>query len=154
MNPPDEQKLERLIHATLRELPPQRAPDSLAARVLAELARRAALPWWRQSFVHWPLPARAVFVVASAAFAKVGIMAAVWAMAGFDGTAFREAFSTQFAWVRAAASVGNAFGDFCTVMLHSIPPLWLYGAAAVVGALYFTLFGLGTFAYRTLYANR
>ncbi len=44
MNPtPDnEEKMERLIHRTLRDLPPRRAPNSLERRVLAELDRRAA----------------------------------------------------------------------------------------------------------------
>jgi hypothetical protein len=42
----NERKLERLIHETLRELPARQAPSSLENRVLAELARRTALPWW------------------------------------------------------------------------------------------------------------
>jgi hypothetical protein len=37
----------------------------LEARVYCEIERRAALPWWRLSFAHWPLFARAAFLVMS-----------------------------------------------------------------------------------------
>jgi hypothetical protein len=39
-------------------------------------------------------------------------------------------------------------------LIHAIPPLWLYGAAAFGFVLYALLFGLGTVAYRTLYVER
>jgi len=154
MKPNDDQKLERLIHSTLRGLPPRRAPRTLEARVLAEIERRAAQPWWRKSFANWPLPARAVFVVASAGLVKVALMAVVWVMAGFDAARFRDAFSTQFAWMESISAVGRALGDFGSATLNSIPALWLYGGAAIVLALYMALFGLGAAAYRTLYAAR
>ena len=37
---------------------------ALESRVLGELARRAAQPWWRRNFGHWPTLARAGFVTA------------------------------------------------------------------------------------------
>jgi hypothetical protein len=37
--------------------------------------------------------------------------------------------------------------------LGSIPPLWLYGGAATIVALYLALFGLGAATYRTLTAS-
>jgi hypothetical protein len=148
------EKLERAIHQTLRALPPRRAPRSLEDRVFAELARRAALPWWRQSFAHWPLPARAVFLLASVALVKLVLMAVVWVMAGFDSAAFTQAVSTQFAWAQTFVSMGRGVADFCGIMFRSIPPLWLYGTAAFVATMYVALFGLGAAAYRTLYASR
>jgi hypothetical protein len=150
MNPPDEQKLEQLVHRTLRSLPPRRAPLTLEQRVLAELERRAALPWWRQSFTHWPLAARGAFILVSAGVVKLVLMAIVWAQVGFDAAAF----APQFAALQTATNLAGAVADACTAVLRSIPPLWLYGAAAVLAALYTTLFGLGAAAYRTLYANR
>ena len=45
-------------------------------------------------------------------------------------------------------------GDFCGVLYRSIPPLWLYGGLAFVALMYATLLGLGTAAYRMLYAQR
>lgn len=157
MNPSPEKSsepLERAIHQTLRSLPARRAPRTLALRVLAELERRAALPWWQQSFAHWPLAARAVFLLVSLALVKLAIMAAVWVMTGFDSTAFAEAVSTQFSWAQSGYAMIRGVDDFCTLMFRSIPPVWLYGPAAFVAAMYAALFGLGATAYRTLYASR
>lgn len=146
--------LERAIHQTLRALPARRAPRTLELRVLAELERLAALPWWKKSFAHWPLAARAVFLLISVALVKLAIMAAVWVMTGFDSAAYADALSAQFTWVQTGLSVTRSIWDVASNLFSLIPPLWLYGTAAVVAALYAALFGLGAAAYRTLYASR
>lgn len=154
MNPQDQQKLERLVSQAVRNLPPRRAPSSLEMRVQAEIARRAALPWWRKSFVYWPLPARAVFVVVAAAFIKVALMVGVWISAGFDTTRFKAAFTPELQWAHAVTALVNVAGDFVHAVINSIPPLWLYGGAAIIAGFYIALFGLGAAAYRTLYSSR
>ena len=156
MNPPPdhEEKLERLIHRTLRELPLRRAPGTLETRVLAELARRAALPWWRKSFVHWPVPARAIFLLGSVGIVKLVLMAAIWVMAGFDLVQFREAFSQPLSVVENSLAVLRAVTGFFDLVARSIPPLWVYAGTAIVLSLYATLFGLGAAAYKALQAQR
>lgn len=156
MNPSsgEHEKLERLIHQTLRDLPARRAPRSLEMRVLAELERRAALPWWRKSYAHWPLAARAAFVVLGAGVAAAFVFGALSAQAGFDATALTAVFAREFAWVGAGLGLARGVGDFAGIVFRSIPPLWLYGGLAFVGAMYAALFGLGAAAYRTLYVNR
>ena len=155
MTPPDRhEKLERLVHRTLREIPARRAPASLEARVLAELTRRAALPWWRQSFVHWPVPARAAFIVFSAGIVKLVLMASVWAMAGFDAAQFSAAFAQPVNWMESGLTVVNAIGGFFDILFRNIPPLWLYGGLAFLATMYATLFGLGAAAYKALYVQR
>lgn len=155
MNPaPDQnEKLERAIHQTLRALPPRRAPRTLQSRVLAELERRAALPWWRQSFTHWPLAARAAFLLLSAAVVKVTLLASGWVSGEVESTAVTSAFSTP-EWLQATLAVGRSFADFGSVIFHSIPSVWLYGTVAFAAVMYATLVGLGAAAYRTLYAGR
>ena len=148
--PDNHEKLERLIHQTLRELPPRRAPGSLEQRVLAEIERRVALPWWRKSFVQWPVAARAGFLTLSIGIVKLALLAAVWVMAGFDTVQFGEAFATQFSWMESGLAVVHAIAGFFDIMLRNIPPLWLYGGLAFIGAMYAALFGLGAAAYRTL----
>jgi len=148
------EELEKLIHQTLRSLPDRRAPRSLETRVLAAIAARAALPWWKQSFAQWPAVARVGFLIFSAGLIKVGLLAAVWAMAGFDGAQFTNAFATQFAWIDRISAVIGGIGDFCSLVFHSIPTLWLYGGLALFAGIYAALFGLGATAYRALYANR
>ncbi len=152
-SPDSHEQLERLIHRTLRELPPRRAPRSIEGRVFAELARRAALPWWRKSFVNWPVPARAAFLVLSVGVVKLVLMAVVWVMAGFDMAQYREAFSQPFAWMENGLAVVNALSGFFDIMLRNVPPLWLYGGLAVIASLYATLLGVGTFAYKALHAQ-
>jgi len=68
-HPPEEDRLERLLAGTVHELAARRAPHTLESRVLGELARRAAQPWWRRSFGHWPAFARAGFIVTCGALA-------------------------------------------------------------------------------------
>lgn len=152
--PDNHRKLERIIHRTLRELPPRRAPHALEQRVLAELERRAALPWWRKSFVHWPIAARAAFLVLSAGIVKLALLAGVWVMAGFDTAQFREAFNTQVSWMEHGLAVYHAIAGFFDIILRNIPPVWLYGTIAVIGATYFALFGLGAAAWRVFRARR
>ena len=152
MNPSPEnhEKLERLIHRTLRDQPLRRAPRSLEQRVLAALEQRAALPWWRQSFAHWPQPARGAFLVLTAALAGV----LVWVLGGFDVQQTAGALAPQLAWVASVRAIASSLADFGAIIFRSIAPVWLYGTAIVFVALYAALFGLGTAAYRTLYVNR
>lgn len=156
MNPPPDQneKLERAIHQTLRALPPRRAPRTLQARVLAELERRAALPWWRQNFAHWPRAVQAVFLLLTAGVVVLLFQALGQATAEVGSTEVTTAFSTSYAWLETALSVGRGIADFSALIFHSIPPLWLYSAAAFAAVMYATLVGLGAAAYRTLYASR
>ena len=153
-NPRDPQEeLERFVHRTLRELPVRRAPRSLEQRVLAELSRRASLPWWRQSFVHWPVPAQAVFLLVSLGVAAVVFMATGWALAGFDPAQFQSAFAQPIAWWHGGQSVFNAIAGFFDIMLRNIPALWLYGGLAFIASMYAALFGLGAAAYQAFRAQ-
>lgn len=152
--PDNDEKMERLIRATLRDLPARRAPRSLEARVLAELERRAALPWWRRSFVHWPMLARVAFVLGCAGLAKGFVMVGIWASSGFDAARFREVFAQQFAWMESGLTVVHAIAGCYEIMSRNIPALWLYGAIAFVVTMYLALFGLGAAAYKALNAQR
>lgn len=153
-NPEHEAELERKIHRTLRELQPRPAPRSLEQRVLAEIERRAALPWWRKSFAHWPVAARAVFLVGCIGVVKLALMGAVWVMAGFDPAQYREAFAQPFAWMESGFAVVHAIGGFFEIIGRHIPPLWFYGGLGFIAAMYAALFGLGAAAYRAIQAHR
>ena len=154
MNPEDNAKLERLVQAAVQGLPARRAPRTLESRVLAEIERRARLPWWKKSFVHWPMAARAAFLVGSLVLVKLVLNTLGWVLAGFSGGSVRSTFASQFAWLDSVASVFTAMGGFFEIMLRSIPPVWFYGSLVFFAAMYAALFGLGAAAYRTLYAQR
>jgi hypothetical protein len=150
----NDDKLERIIRQATQGLPLRRAPRSLESRVLAELQHRAARPWWRKSFVHWPVLARIGFVVSSAGIAQLIYLLGIWGTAGFETAHFRTAFVQQFAWVERGLTVFHAIGSFIEIMLRNIPAVWFYGVLGFFGVLYLALFGLGAAAYKALHADR
>lgn len=145
---PNDQRLEQIIHQTLRGLPPRSAPRSLEARVLKQISARENRSWWRQPFVHWPVAARAGFGLLGAG----AVVAIVIAGSGrsMDLSAARPVV-TALAEVREALLVVS---DLVTSLLGAIPPIWLYSVIGFIGVLYAALFGLGLTAYRTLVLNR
>ena len=149
-SPDHHEKLERLIHRALCELPLRHAPDTLAARVLAELERRAALPWWRQNYAHWPLVARAAFFLGTAALAAL-LVAGLFSLTRAGGPA---QLAGGFAWLTQMRDLAWTAFDTAAALWRSIPPLWLYGALAALAACYATLVGVGAAAYRTFRAAR
>lgn len=138
MNPHDENKLEHLVHAALRELPPRTAPDSLSARVLAEIERRAALPWWRRNYASWPVAARGAFFVLSALAAAL-IVAGLLAVTRTETGPLHNALG----WLASAREVGRLCLDTGLSLFAAVPPLWLYGTLAFLAACYALLVGVG-----------
>jgi len=143
------QDLEQTLHHALKNLPPRRAPGTLEARVLAELARRAALPWWRLSFAHWPAAPRAAFVLLCVGLVAGTFLGGVSAFVG-NGT-LTQAAAMFLAWAQPLLAVISSAGGLIALLLRVIPPLWIYAGLALGVVSYVALFGLGAAAYRTLY---
>jgi hypothetical protein len=144
-----EQKLEQVLHQALSGLPPRRAPGTLESRVARELAHRASQPWWRASFTNWPVAARVMFILVCAVLGAGTILGGVSAYLG--NHSFDEASALLLSWAQPFLTVVSSAGGLVALLLHVIPPLWLYGIFGVGIFLYVTLFGLGAAAYRTLY---
>ncbi|OIR06332.1 hypothetical protein GALL_115220 [mine drainage metagenome] len=152
MNPNDEQKLETLIHQTLRSLPERQAPRTLELRVLNSIAARRTLPWWRQSYTHWPMPARLGFAGASVALAAAIL---VYGSLGVAGLArMFGALCSCVLPLKAVLGAAGSFGHLATTLFDRIPALYLYGGLGAIVLFYVALFGLGTTAYRAFIANR
>lgn len=145
------EELEKFINRTLRALPDRRAPRSLESRVLAAIAPQQHLPWWRQSFVHWPLAARAAFLVFTAVLAAAFVALCLRFAGGAQLAALLAEPLEQLALIRA---IVGGIGDFFATVLRSIPSVWLHGAVAMIGVMYATLFGLGAAAYRVFFFQR
>jgi len=143
-------RLARLIGAELQALPPCRAPAGLQARVLAELARRAALPWWRRSVSHWPMPAQALFAVLALAVTHV----LFWGLAGADVSGVLHALrSVGTQLLQAAQAVGTGFGVLRWLardLLAALPDRWQTAALLALASSLALLLGSGTFVYRSL----
>lgn len=156
MNPPANPPIdphEPFVSRVLREQPPRRAPVALESRVWAELARRAALPWWQQSYAFWPAPIRIAFLVASAVAAAALV---VGVSIFFQGPAhhFAARFAAQFTGVARAADEMVVGFNTALTLWRSVPPLWVYGSLAMLGAAYGLLMGVGAAAYRTINVSR
>jgi hypothetical protein len=149
-----EQRLEQLASELLRALPPLQAPPGLVARVLEELERRAALPWWRRSFAHWPAAARVVFAASCAMLIGASYDAARWLTAALQSASHAPQIAPWLLTWRALGHLAAALGDLAHAVSVIIPPYWLYGGAVLCIVLYLGLFGVTATAYRVLYADQ
>ena len=147
MKAPDPSSLESHVESAVKYLHDRRAPRSLETRVLAEIQRRAALPWWRKSYADWPTPVRAGFFLGSA-------VAAALAVLSFSRLALpasvAETLQTRTSSLAALGSAGDALVRLASHFLQSVPSLWLYGSVAAFAGCYLCLVGLGAAAYKTL----
>jgi hypothetical protein len=153
-NPNDPARLEAAIHGLLRSLPDRKAPSGLEARVLAEIGRREALPWWHRSYAHWPVAVRGGFFVGSAVCAA--LLVAVLISLG-RSTGARElagGVSQPFAWFGMARDMVTSFDASIRRLIAAIPPFWLYGVVGSVAIAYAALAAIGAAAYRALAYGR
>jgi hypothetical protein len=142
-------EVQRLLERAMKDLPLRRAPATLEARVLGELARRAALPWWRRSFGHWPLPARAIFVVLCAGLIRLAFLEGSVAVAGVHS--LHQSGVLPLSWLRDVGVLAATAGNLVALLARTAPPFWVYEGIAVCAVLYAVLFGLGAVVYRTLF---
>lgn len=131
-------------HRLLRQLPGRRAPANLAPRVLAELARRAQLIWYRRPWTDWPEVMRwlSTFVLAGTVAGTLRLLEGGW-------TATKT--SPALASVQDVPVYLNA-AETCSRSLLNLTQLvpttwWLVGAAAL-GIVALSTLGLGTAAWR------
>src|SRR5262245_34075296 len=151
-SPPD--PLEGLIGRVLREQPLRRAPASLQRRVLEEIGKREAQPWWRSSFMHWPVGVRCAFLIASIGIVKFVLAVVPWATTDSPAVPVINALSQPLTWAQEVSAFLTRIHEFTATLYHAIPPLWLYCGLIVVGTLYVSLFALGATAYRMLYLRK
>ena len=154
MNSNNNEKLEASIHRILRGLPDRKAPAGLEGRVLAELGRRAALPWWRKSFVHWPAAVRAMFFGASAVAAALVVGGVIMLGQSRGAHDLAGGVASTFAWLVFARDMVVTLNDKVRVLVAAIPPLWLYGVVGTIAVCYAALAAIGAATYRTLSLGR
>jgi len=130
-------------------MPLRRAPASLESRVLGEIGRRAALPWWQRSFEQWPAVARSAFLLTCGALAVLALTGGIWAVTNLAPAHALSGLPPL--WARHALTLVGIAGDFTAALLHLIPEDWIYKGLAASALLYGALFGLSVAAYRMLY---
>jgi hypothetical protein len=155
MNPPANSPIDPpdpFVSRVLREQPSRCAPVALESRVWAELARRATLPWSQQSYAFWPAPIRAAFVILSAVVAAGCVVSLRVFFQNPQHLVAR--FTAQYSGVAQAADGMVASFNTGLTLWRAVPPLWIYGSLAMLGAAYALLIGVVAAAYRTYNAPR
>lgn len=147
---PSDEKLERLVSQVLREQPLRRAPASLEARVLGELAARSRLPWWRRGIASWPAAVRIPVVIGCAVSVPLVWILSMWLAGRLVALATHPGVAGPIASLwdagRAVASLGAITAHF----VQGIPREWLIGGVLATAMLYAVLFGLVAAGYALL----
>jgi hypothetical protein len=158
LNTEDQARLERLITAGLSRQPPLKAPASLHSRVLAEIARRAALPWYHRSFRFWPRLMQIGFVFTALATVVLARSVILWMQPGRAASELDARVTGGFTFLQSFGSVwralGSMFGAIGNGLLHRIPGFWWVIGIGVVLMMYAMLAGIGVAVYRTLDSGR
>ena len=139
-------RLERNISRLLATLPSERAPTELLQGVWTELALRQSRPWWRRNVLDWPLPAQLAFLAAGLA------LAAVATVLGLRAPIPQPA--QILPGLHALIAVYGVLVHSTTVLLHTIPGIWLRGGLLLGFTVYATLFALLALAHRLLADTR
>jgi len=149
-----QEELELEIDRLLKDLPALKAPAALAPRVLSALARRKALPWYRQPWPTWPVSLRVaalLFMLGSCGalcFACYQLTRA----AGFS-IASQELAQT-FSWLGSVWNVLSALGNAAVLTIKHFGT-WFIAGCCFAGVLgYAICVGLGTACVRLAYARR
>ena len=153
LNTEEHHQLERFITDACAQQPLRAAPAGLQQRVLRKLAQRQALPWWRQSFMHWPWAMRLVFMVAAAGAAQSMLLLAAWLNPRVNSVA-TTVLVQPASWLQGATRVWLVGHDLLMQLFNHIPLLWLYAASLWVVTLYAALICLSAAAYGSLYRAR
>jgi hypothetical protein len=147
---PDDKKLELQIDRQLKGLPELDAPAGLVPRVMAALAARAALPWYRQSWSEWPVAMRWSSLAALLAL-FAGLCYAGSALFENAGASIRHKISNPFG----LASLWNALNDLAATAVVALQHLGtgaLIGIAATLILSYTMFLALGAAYYRLAFA--
>lgn len=148
MRPHPDEELEHLIDRELRRLPDRAAPGSLMPRVMQAIAARQALPWWRKSFAHWPVPVRLAFLAGSSGLVAL-VAYLVWGVStgltlGALGAEIRPWIS-GFSTVR---SLVETLGSAVLILAKAAGPWLMWSAITIAAVSYLTTIGLGTVCWR------
>lgn len=147
----NDEKLERLVGRVLRDQPLRRAPASLEARVLGELAARARLPWWRRGIATWPAAVRIPVLVGCAVCVPLVWVLSVWLAEHLIAVTTRPRIAQPITNLLDAGRAIAALGTIIAHLIQSIPREWLLGGILATAMVYAALFALLAVGYSLLW---
>lgn len=151
MNPRKQETdpLARWADKVLTQLPDRPAPAGFATQVLAELRRRAALPWYKRPWLAWPKPHKWLSLIAFATL--------IFALLGPGIPAGREALLDTSWGTKAGLAIeqldaipaaATALGRVLRAGLAQVSATHVAILAALVAALWASTVGLGAACWR------
>ena len=146
-----DEKLERLVGQVLRDQPLRRAPASLEARVLGELAARSRLPWWRRGIATWPVSVRIPVIAGCAVCVPLVWVLSVWLAERLVAVTTHPGVAEPIGNLLDAGHSIVALGAITAHVIQSIPREWLLGGILATGTLYAALFALLAVGYSLLW---
>lgn len=132
MESPENNELEKFIHAQLQKLPEREAPEALVSNVLSAIAKRKKLPWWKQSFTFWPRHIQNMFFVA---LTCVFVAAMYLSGRAADNVVVPDVSAqlSSYAWVGRAL---RTIGETLLVTISNLPLQYFVALAIVFMVLY------------------
>ena len=150
---PNHDKLEQEISRELKALPELTAPAAVAGRVMAAIARRAQVPWYRRSWVAWPVAAQGTALAAMLVLFG-GLCLAGWEFSHAETTT--QALHRAGHWFSGFNTIGslfNIFADAALVVVKKLGTTFLVACLAVAALGYAIFLGLGTVYFRLAFAK-
>jgi len=144
MEAPEQNDLEKFIHAQLRQLPDREAPNELVTNVLAAIAKREKQPWWKQSFLHWPKGVQCVLFVALLSLFGAAAYGTAHATSQVQVPDVSEQISS-YAWVWRTS---RTIGETLLLAISGLPVQWLVGIGVVFLMLYAACIAAGFALFR------
>jgi hypothetical protein len=151
MKPPpnDKDPLANWAASALRQLQDRPAPAGFGIQVLAEIRRRANLPWYQRPWTHWPAPQQwfsaLVFAALIIGVFKVGIPLLQDTAAE---TAYGQRATLAFNSVSALKSVGINLVRAARLSLEQVSTTHITLALGSIIAAWLSTVGLGAVCWR------
>jgi hypothetical protein len=147
------QQLAERIDCELKALPELQAPPALAGRILTAVARRAARPWYRQSWPAWPVPMQLASVPVFIAFCGgLGWGAFALARTLASVPAFQH-LTANAAGLRFIWRTLSVLGDAAILCCRHVGPGVFAGILAALFLAYAACIGLSTLSLRLALAR-
>jgi len=154
MNANHDTELAAQVDRELKSLPPLTAPSTLAPRVMAAIASRAAAPWYRQPWQAWPVLMRAAALVVLAAF-FASLCFGAWRLP--DTESYLAATRHTAGWASDLTTLWNGLNAVLGTLAQAVQQLnrgILLGCLAAVALAWAICLGLGTACLRLAFARR
>ena len=151
MKPPpnDEDPLTGWTTQVLRQIQDRPAPAGFGIQVLAEIRRRANLPWYQRPWTDWPAPQKwfsaLVFAALMIGVFQVGIPLLEDTAAE---TAYGQKATTAWSSLSALRGVGISLVRAARLSLEQVSTTHLTLALGSILAAWFSTLGLGAVCWR------